>query len=66
VQSKKICILGKHYAPILGSAFQVVRILGCLQAEFLDRDDIHASPTQSFCHGFWDMLVHVESEPVSH
>ena len=66
MQSKKICILGKHYAPILGSAFQMARILGCLQAEFLNRDDIHASPAQSFRHGFRDMLIHVEPEPVSH
>jgi hypothetical protein len=59
VQSKEICILGKHYAAILGSAFQMSRILGCLQAEFLNRDYIHASPTQSFRHGFRDMLVHL-------
>ncbi len=26
VQSKKICILGKHYAAILGSAFQMEHI----------------------------------------
>lgn len=59
MQSKKIVILGKHYAAILGSAFQMTRILGCLQAEFLDRDYIHASPSQSFRHGFRDMLVHL-------
>jgi hypothetical protein len=66
VQSKKIRILGKHDAAILGSVFQMSRILGCLQAEVLDRDYIHASSTQSFRHGFRDMLVHVEPEPVSH
>jgi len=66
MQSKKICILSKDYAAILGRAFQMSRILGCLQAEFLDRDDIHASPTQSFRHGFRDMLIHVEPEPISH
>jgi hypothetical protein len=59
VQSKKIGILGKHYAAILGSAFQMSRILGCLQAKFLDRDYIHTAPTQSFRHGFRDMLVHL-------
>jgi len=66
MQSKKVCILGKHDAAVLGSAFQMSRILSCLQAEFLDRDYIHASPTQSFRHGFRDMLVHVEPEPISH
>ena len=65
MQSKKICILGKHYAAILGRAFQMEHILGCLLTEFLDRDYIHASPTQSFRHGFRNMFVHVELEPVS-
>jgi hypothetical protein len=59
VQSKKIGILGKHYAAILGSAFQMSRILDCLQAEFVDRDYTHASPTQSFRQGFRDMRVHL-------
>jgi hypothetical protein len=44
VQSKKVSILGKHNSPLLGRAFQMAHIFGCLRAKFLDRDDVDAPP----------------------
>jgi len=66
VEPKKISILRYDYSSVSGGPLQMFHILSCLQAEFLNCNDIHAAPAQPLGHRFRDMLVQIELDPVSH
>jgi len=66
VQAQKVRVLSEDDAAFLQGKYQVLFVAGGMQTCFLRRDYIYTPPPQARRDRSGDMLVHIESDAISH